>query len=59
MTIDNFDWEYNLKLIGGIPSQSGPNFFRSCVQYLAQVLQVKYALISEILASAFLSLSIA
>lgn len=49
MTIDNFDWEYNLKLIGGIPSQSGPNFFRSCVQYLAQVLQVKYALISEIL----------
>ncbi len=50
MTIDNFDWEYNLKLIvAGIASKIGPEFFKACVQYLAQVLQIKYALIAEFL----------
>ncbi|NEQ40804.1 MAG: GAF domain-containing sensor histidine kinase [Okeania sp. SIO3I5] len=50
MTIDNFDWKYNLKLIvAGIASKIGPEFFKACVQYLAQVLQIKYALIAEFL----------
>ncbi|MEB3340040.1 ATP-binding protein [Okeania sp.] len=50
MTIDNFDWEYNLKLIrAGIGTKIGPEFFQACTQYLAQILQIKYALIAEIL----------
>ncbi|MGD1809693.1 sensor histidine kinase [Dapis sp. BLCC M126] len=50
MTTDNFDWEYNLKLIvAGIASKIGEEFFYACVQYLAQVLQIKYALIAEFL----------
>ncbi len=50
MTIDNFDWEYNLKLIvAGIASKIGREFFQACVEYLAQVLQIKYALIAEFL----------
>ena len=38
----------NLKLIvEGIASQVGEAFFRACVRYLAQVLQIQYAFIAE------------
>ncbi|NEQ73531.1 MAG: GAF domain-containing sensor histidine kinase [Okeania sp. SIO2C9] len=48
MTNHNFESEYNLKLIvAGIASKIGEEFFQVCVQYLAQVLQVRYALIAE------------
>ncbi|NJN74649.1 MAG: ATPase [Limnothrix sp. RL_2_0] len=41
-------WEADLKLIvEGIASQIGEEFFRACVQYLAELLQVKYAFIAE------------
>ncbi len=44
----DFDWEYNLKLIvAGIASKIGEDFFQVCVHYLAEVLQIKYALIAE------------
>ncbi|MDJ1182470.1 sensor histidine kinase [Roseofilum casamattae] len=41
-------WEADLKLIvEGIASQIGEKFFRFCVRYLAELLQVQYALIAE------------
>lgn len=41
-------WEADLKLIvAGIASQIGDAFFRSCVHYLAELLQIRYALIAE------------
>lgn len=41
-------WEADLKLIvEGIASQIGEDFFRSCVHYLAELLQIRYALIAE------------
>ena len=41
-------WEADLKLIvEGIASQIGEEFFRVCVHYLAELLQIKYALIAE------------
>lgn len=41
-------WEADLKLIvEGIASQIGEEFFRVCVQYLAELLQIRYALIAE------------
>jgi two-component system, NtrC family, sensor kinase len=41
-------WEADLKLIvAGIASQIGDAFFRSCVRYLAELLQIRYALIAE------------
>jgi signal transduction histidine kinase len=44
----NFDLESNLKLIvAGIASKIGEDFFQACVHYLAEVLQIKYALIAE------------
>lgn len=48
----DFDWEYNLKLIvAGIASKIGEEFFQACVHYLAEVLQIKYAIIAEFLDS--------
>ncbi len=45
---NHFDWEYNLKLIvAGIASKIGEEFFQACAHYLAEVLQIKYALIAE------------
>ncbi|MGB3512237.1 MAG: ATP-binding protein [Microcoleaceae cyanobacterium] len=50
--MNDFDWEYNLKLIvAGIASKIGKEFFQACVQYLAQVLQIKYTLIVEFIDS--------
>ena len=44
-------WEADLKLIvEGIASQIGENFFRACVRYLAELLQIKYAFIAEFVA---------
>jgi hypothetical protein len=44
----DFDWESNLKLIvAGIASKIGEDFFQACVHYLAELLQIKYALIAE------------
>ena len=41
-------WEADLKLIvEGIASQIGEEFFRFCVRYLAELLQVQYAFIAE------------
>ena len=41
-------WEADLKLIvEGIASQIGEEFFRVCVHYLAEFLQVRYACIAE------------
>jgi two-component system, NtrC family, sensor kinase len=41
-------WEADLKLIvEGIASQIGEEFFRVCVRYLAELLQIRYALIAE------------
>jgi two-component system, NtrC family, sensor kinase len=41
-------WEADLKLIvEGIASQIGAGFFRACVQYLAELLQIQYAFIAE------------
>ena len=41
-------WEADLKLIvEGIASQIGEDFFQACVHYLAELLQVQYALIAE------------
>ena len=41
-------WEADLKLIvEGIASQIGEEFFRLCVRYLAELLQVQYAFIAE------------
>ena len=41
-------WESDLKLIvEGIASQIGEDFFHACVHYLAELLQVQYALIAE------------
>lgn len=34
-------------IVEGTAAQTGESFFRSCTQYLAQVLQVRYALIAE------------
>ncbi|NER03329.1 MAG: ATPase [Okeania sp. SIO3C4] len=52
MTNHNFESEYNLKLIvAGIASKIGEEFFQSCAQYLAQVLQIKYGFIAECLDS--------
>lgn len=34
-------------IVEGTASQTGKEFFRSCVLYLAKVLQVKYAIVSE------------
>ncbi|MEC4805847.1 MAG: PAS domain S-box protein [Jaaginema sp. PMC 1079.18] len=34
-------------IVEGTAAKTGSDFFRSCVQYLAQVLQVRYGLISE------------
>ncbi|HEY9804946.1 MAG TPA: cache domain-containing protein, partial [Candidatus Obscuribacterales bacterium] len=34
-------------IVEGTASQTGDEFFRACVRYLAQVLQVKYAIVSE------------
>jgi len=45
---DQRHWEADLKLIvEGIASQIGEKFFRFCVRYLAELLQVQYALIAE------------
>ncbi|NEN87444.1 MAG: GAF domain-containing sensor histidine kinase [Okeania sp. SIO3H1] len=50
--IDNFDWEYHLKLIvAGVASKIGEEFFYACAQYLSQVLQIKYGFIAECLDS--------
>jgi two-component system NtrC family sensor kinase len=47
-TTPDFDWESNLKLIvAGIASKIGEDFFQACVHYLAEVLQIQYALIVE------------
>ncbi|MEB3292560.1 MAG: GAF domain-containing protein, partial [Synechococcales bacterium] len=41
-------WEADLKLIvEGIASQIGTDFFLTCVRYLAELLQIRYALIAE------------
>ncbi|MBW4465014.1 MAG: ATPase [Pegethrix bostrychoides GSE-TBD4-15B] len=41
-------WETDLKLIvEGIASQIGTDFFRVCVRYLAELLQIRYAFIAE------------
>lgn len=45
---DHRHWEADLKLIvEGIASQIGEDFFRACVRYLAELLQIRYALIAE------------
>ena len=42
------DWEADLRLIvAGIASQIGEKFFRTCVRYLAELLEVEYAFIAE------------
>jgi len=47
-TAEHRHWESDLKLIvEGIASQIGEEFFRSCVRYLAELLQIRYALIAE------------
>jgi len=35
-------------IVEGTASETGSHFFRACVQYLAQVLQVRYALVTEL-----------
>ncbi|MBF2025565.1 MAG: PAS domain S-box protein [Oscillatoriales cyanobacterium C42_A2020_001] len=35
-------------IVEGTASETGSKFFRACVRYLAQVLQVKYAIVSEL-----------
>ncbi len=43
-------WQADLKLIvEGIASQIGEEFFRACARYLAELLQIRYALIAEFL----------
>ncbi|MEA5467138.1 sensor histidine kinase [Leptothoe sp. PORK10 BA2] len=45
---DHRHWEADLKLIvEGIASQIGTEFFRVCVRYLAELLQIRYAFIAE------------
>ncbi|NJM98579.1 MAG: ATPase [Phormidesmis sp. RL_2_1] len=45
---DHRHWETDLKLIvEGIASQIGEEFFRVCVRYLAELLQIRYAFIAE------------
>lgn len=39
-------------IVEGIASKTGDEFFRSCVHYLAQLLQVRYALVAECVAQA-------
>ena len=48
VTSEQHHWEADLKLIvSGIASQIGEDFFQVCVHYLAELLQVQYALIAE------------
>lgn len=45
---EHHHWEADLKLIvAGIASRIGEEFFRVCVRYLAELLQVRYAFITE------------
>lgn len=46
--IDQRHWESDLKLIvEGIASKIGEEFFKACVRYLAELLQIRYAFIAE------------
>ncbi|EKQ67502.1 PAS domain S-box [Leptolyngbyaceae cyanobacterium JSC-12] len=38
-------------IVEGTASETGRKFFRACVRYLAQVLQVKYAIVSELVSN--------
>ncbi|MCU0541217.1 MAG: ATP-binding protein [Oscillatoriaceae cyanobacterium Prado104] len=43
-------WEADLKLIvAGIASKIGEEFFQFCVRYLAELLQIRYTLIAELI----------